>query len=273
VVVSIVEDARAPPNPKLMRQVVYGLTVLGAALGILAEFVTSPVVAAAALVVGPLSLALALSAPDLFEVVSRRGARGFNFLIVAPALTLMFTGFAVKLVTYEVPLIAAAAGFVVGGAAGAIGMRRPGLLAPMQLLFFTAMFGACYAFGAAVIADTRFDAAPAQAIRTTVTDTYSTHGRSTSYYLRLPAWGPRTGPNEVSVSYSLYRALGAGDDVCIQLHPGLLGAAWFTIDRCAGPANSAGPGDGVMAPIQIPDLTNGLTAEPSPPSPPPGAAR
>jgi hypothetical protein len=66
-----------------------------------------------------------------------------------------------------------------------------------------------------------------------VTGKYETHGRhSHSYNLNLPAWGPRTGPNSIEVSWSTYRAVNIGDNVCITVHPGAVGLPWFTSAVC-----------------------------------------
>ena len=119
-----------------------------------------------------------------------------------------------------------------GGALGALRVARPGFGQPVSFVILCAIAGAGLGYGAAALIDVRFDTSPPQTIRTTVSSMYVSRGRGASYYLRLPAWGPRTGPNSVSVSSDLYDRLNPGDPVCIDLRRGALSASWFVVHAC-----------------------------------------
>jgi hypothetical protein len=88
-----------------------------------------------------------------------------------------------------------------------------------------------YGYGAAVTMNALVDRSARQDFKVPVLTRYMTHGRSTSYHLRLAPWGPRSEQNDVMVSQAVYSA--PGDTVCIQLKAGALGIRWFWIGRCA----------------------------------------
>ena len=56
-------------------------------------------------------------------------------------------------------------------------------------------------------------------------------GKTTTYYLEAGAWGPRTIPEEVTVTEKLYEQTQPGDTVHAYLFPGQLGVPWFSIDK------------------------------------------
>jgi hypothetical protein len=96
-----------------------------------------------------------------------------------------------------------------------------------------AVLGALYLGAAVLLVDVRFDRAPPTVFRTTITDKYETHGKSTGYHLDVPPWGPLTQPGSVGVSSTLYAAAQQGDPICMTLHPGLLGTPWYDVAQCA----------------------------------------
>jgi hypothetical protein len=117
------------------------------------------------------------------------------------------------------------------GASGAI----------IGLLFFAGF----YAYGVTTVADTAFDTSPAATYSTTVTGGHVSHGKSTSYYLRLAPWGPIQNEGDVSVSRRIYSNAHIGDTVCLALHNGSLHAPWFRVVPCEGdsaPQNTAPSG-------------------------------
>lgn len=94
------------------------------------------------------------------------------------------------------------------------------------------IFGVFYAAGLILQANSLFDTSTPQSFEVEVLGKHVAHGRSTSYYLRLAPWGPRTEAKQVSVSTRLYRSTKTGDDVCIRLHNGALHIPWFVINHC-----------------------------------------
>ncbi len=105
--------------------------------------------------------------------------------------------------------------------------------------FWGAMFGmlfvaGAYGFGLAGAADTIPDHAKPANYSVTIENKHETHGRSTSYYLDLEPWGPIQKANSLSVSYSTYEGASIGDQVCLDLRPGVLRVQWYQVVACAG---------------------------------------
>ena len=96
-----------------------------------------------------------------------------------------------------------------------------------------AAIGAAGGCGGAGLMDVRLDASAPQTVRVTIESTYVSNGKATSYYLRLPPWGPRTEPNSIEVSETLYDTLDTGDAVCIDVRRGALSIPWFEPHDCA----------------------------------------
>ena len=221
----------------------WALNILGVLIGVFAlfdygPFPTSVVVclAAAALAVG-----LALAFPDWFGLFSdkRRGARGLATLLLAPLLGLIAAAaFGVQLLHLSADLVPA----LVGAAAGAAGawlwwLRFRGNWRAWFLMSLLGLLVACAVFEEL---DTRLDLAPPQLFKVPVTDQYVNHGRrNTSYFVNLPAWGPKSEPDSVEVSPDVYNSIAPGQIVCVVLHHGFLGAPWFIVSVCPQPAAAA----------------------------------
>lgn len=103
--------------------------------------------------------------------------------------------------------------------------RRPAALA---LLAFSCSYG----YGAVVLGNAGLDHAPGKEYRVCVLGRHVSRGRSTSYYLTLSSWGPRSEPKDVSVSRSLYQRTPAGGIVCVLQGPGALDIAWYVVRAC-----------------------------------------
>ncbi len=56
-------------------------------------------------------------------------------------------------------------------------------------------------------------------------------GKSTSYYIELPPWGPQKEKDEISVSKKIYEQLNNNDTVTIRLFKGRLNIPWFVISN------------------------------------------
>lgn len=94
------------------------------------------------------------------------------------------------------------------------------------------MFAGIYGYGSVAVTDIVFDDSPAAAYTTTVVGGHVSHGKSTTYYLRLAPWGPIVQEDDVSVSHTVYRNAHIGDTVCTTLHGGRLNAPWFQVTAC-----------------------------------------
>jgi hypothetical protein len=68
--------------------------------------------------------------------------------------------------------------------------------------------------------------------RVVVISKYASHGKSTSYHLKLAPWGPKVSGQDLMVSYIHYAALKPGDTVCMLLRSGALYVPWSQLGRC-----------------------------------------
>jgi hypothetical protein len=89
-----------------------------------------------------------------------------------------------------------------------------------------------YATGALVEANALLDKGQAQMFRSQILNKRISTGRSTTRYFRLAPWGPRSQPDEVTISRWLFESASVGDSVCIALRPGSLQTPWFIVRRC-----------------------------------------
>lgn len=233
---SIVQREAPGFDPRLVRWGGYALAIAAVVAGVAALLVRTAPTALAAIALAAGSVGVAGAAPELFEVTGRGKARGLNPLFLFPAGLVFICGVTNDFIDVFTLLGAALVGAAAGAGLGALRMSRPGLAGPMQLLILLALCGAALGYGGTALVDVRFDTSAPQTIRTTVSSMYVSHGKSTSYQLRLPPWGPRTAPSTVSVSSSLYGRLSPGDPVCIDLHPGAVGVPWFELHACPIPA-------------------------------------
>ncbi len=106
-------------------------------------------------------------------------------------------------------------------------------LSPTRTFFALLMFGALYGYGVIVVADALGDSSAPEHFVVRVTGKYFTSGRSRSNYLELEPWGPVQQPNTLAVSRTIYDKAGPGDQICLDLRPGRLNAAWYTQVSCS----------------------------------------
>jgi len=239
---TLVDDPRTQDRPARVRLAVFWLTIAGAIAGFLAALkisLTYSIVSAGVALVLPIaSLSLVLLWPELFN--KPFFGRGLNPLIAAPAAALCLCSFTldVALVDPQQALVAAAIGCACGAAISAIVIaRHPRLSGRLQFGVTVAVIGALYAYGAFFVVDVNADGSRAKLVRVAVMGKHEEHGRDgSSQLLDLPAWGRGIKPASVVVDQSTYDALRPGDPVCVLLHPGALGFAWYEV----GVAGSGG---------------------------------
>jgi hypothetical protein len=95
-----------------------------------------------------------------------------------------------------------------------------------------------YAYGVVTVADAVGDESTPTHYVVRVTGKHYTTGRSRSFYLELEPWGPMQQPNNLGVSQTLYDHASPGNQICLDLRPGRLNAAWYTQVSCSGPLDS-----------------------------------
>ncbi len=87
----------------------------------------------------------------------------------------------------------------------------------------------CYSYGTYVTSNCLFDKSEPEIFKSEVTDKEISSGKSTTYYLTLKPWGPRTETERVSVTKDEYEVTAKGDTVDIYLRQGLLKTPWFYV--------------------------------------------
>ncbi|MCC8427327.1 hypothetical protein [Mucilaginibacter sp. UR6-11] len=88
-----------------------------------------------------------------------------------------------------------------------------------------------YAFASIVEINCEFDQSPVKVYHATVLGHHISHGKNTSYYLYLTAWGPCTKQEQVSVGSKTYNNTNVGDTVTLNYKPGLLNISWFFLAK------------------------------------------
>jgi hypothetical protein len=150
--------------------------------------------------------------------------------ILASGLGLMFGGIVMNFVSYGALLESGA----LIAAAYIFAFFTFTQKAPRALNFLTIMliYGCMYGYGLVTVADTLLDHAPATIYATSVIGEHEVHGKSTTYYLDLAAWGPFERTNKLSVRHSEFLQAQIGEAVCLALHPGFVHAPWYTRVEC-----------------------------------------
>jgi hypothetical protein len=93
-----------------------------------------------------------------------------------------------------------------------------------------------YGYGAGLQANALLDRSTPTTYQVIVTEKYASHGRSTSYHLKLAPWGPNPSGQNLMVFRSQYEGVKAGDTICMLLRSGALRVRWSELGRCGGVA-------------------------------------
>jgi hypothetical protein len=88
-----------------------------------------------------------------------------------------------------------------------------------------------YGYGAGLQINALFDSGIAKSYPIRVLSTRST---AFARFLTVEPWGPKKWENNIMVRGSLYSHVHAGNVVCVHLHPGALGMAWYAVSSCSG---------------------------------------
>ena len=131
---------------------------------------------------------------------------------------------------------AAAIGLALSGWSASGPLRGP---RPRSTAFSMGLIGLAWGWGALVQLNARLDVAPASTERVRVLDHFISHGRSTTYRLRLDAWSARPASDDVNVPEDLYERVRVGDTVCVTPHPGALRVGWFEVQACPSGGSAA----------------------------------
>jgi hypothetical protein len=89
-----------------------------------------------------------------------------------------------------------------------------------------------YGYGAGMQVNALLDRSTPNTYRVMVTGKYVSHGKSTSYHIKLAPWGPNVSGQTLMVFRSQYEETKTGDTVCMLLRSGALHVAWSELGRC-----------------------------------------
>ena len=234
------QDLGATPDERLntLKQASHqniALSAVAIATAVVFFFYQGPVRLAAAIIlalVPAMVLYLLHKEPLLYAVgkPKRDPRTDLTIAILASGIGLMFGGIVMNFVSYK-PLLEwgalVAAAYVFAFAAYT---RKGPRVQTFLLIMF--MYGCMYAYGLVTVADTLLDRAPATTFATSVVGEHEVHGKSTTYFLDLAAWGPFERTNKLRVRRREYDQMQLGEAVCLALHPGYLHAQWYTRVEC-----------------------------------------
>jgi hypothetical protein len=234
------EDLGATPDERLnaLKQANHlniALSAAAIAAAVVFFFYQGPVRLAAAIIlalVPAMVLYLMHMEPLLYAVgkPKRDPRTDLTIAILASAFGLMFSGIAMHFVSY-MPLLEWGALISAAYIFAFFAYTQKGPRVQSFLLIML-IYGCMYGYGLVTVADTLLDHAPTTTFATSVVGEHEVHGRSTTYYLDLAAWGPFDATNKLSVRHSEYLQAQIGEAVCLALHPGYLHAAWYTRVEC-----------------------------------------
>ncbi len=86
-----------------------------------------------------------------------------------------------------------------------------------------------FGYGSIVTLNCMYDESNPETFQSKVLDKRISSGKTTTYYLKLTAWGGQTESDDVSVSEELYNYLEVDDNVNIYLKKGQLDIPWFIV--------------------------------------------
>jgi len=94
------------------------------------------------------------------------------------------------------------------------------------------LFCCGYGYGAGLEINALLDHSIPTSYPVTVLSKWVSHGKSTTHYVGIPAWGPRLTGEDVMISGSFFGNVRVGDTVCILLRPGALKVPWYVLTSC-----------------------------------------
>ena len=97
--------------------------------------------------------------------------------------------------------------------------------------FSLLMLGAMYSAGAVFVLNRLLDwkSPVGHAVTVEAKRTRPDSDHHMRHYLDLTAWGPHPGRNEVQVGEAWYKVVDTGDTLCVNVHPGALGVAYWQL--------------------------------------------
>ncbi len=116
----------------------------------------------------------------------------------------------------------------VGGALVLIAMRfDPTLRLKKFSVVAFCLIGLAYGFGAVIEINILLDRSAGTRYSAIVQGKHVSHGKRTTYHLKLEPWGPETKPNDLEVHRATYDPIACGDVAVLTVRKGALGVNWY----------------------------------------------
>jgi hypothetical protein len=175
-----------------------------------------------------LPVALMAKNPGVYQLTgaANSGRPDLAAALIAPALLFAMRALAdVHIIDWSalLPWIVGAGALLAAGIAWA--NRKPSRRWGSAIVILLA--AGAYGFGAATSADAVLDAAAPTTYKPAVLRKHMTGGRNRSYELTVDPWGPRSSAEDITVSPAVFNLARVGQPICVSLHPGALGSAWY----------------------------------------------
>jgi len=179
-----------------------------------------------------LGIAIIATSKGLIKLISKKNTPYYNVLIgveVPPIMLLIksISDFHVlQAANLWLPAILTGAIF---GMAIKLADRTHNAMPVGGQVFILLLVGGMFGFGSILKVNYYYDKSPETVYHATVLGRSISHGKSTTYYLTLSSWGPKTAEDRVSVSSSRYYRDTIGSTVSLHLKQGLLNIPWYTV--------------------------------------------
>jgi hypothetical protein len=99
-------------------------------------------------------------------------------------------------------------------------------------MFVMLLLAGVYGWGLTAAVDSLADRSAPAHYTTMVVDRHESYHRGTTYHLALAPWGPMQEAVSLNVSKDTYYSMAVGQQVCVDLHPGVLFVQWYRIATC-----------------------------------------
>ncbi len=112
-----------------------------------------------------------------------------------------------------------------------IALRAENIRKKTNELFFGVALSGVYTFGVLSTVNCVYDQSISQVYHTTVSRKTISHGRSTDYYLWIPATGPLQEETKISVSRMKYETIQEKDSINLHVNASTLGMPWSYLSK------------------------------------------